>query len=190
MFRTRRLDTLVVRSYPDMSFPNALTGLSASEISWSDESTGSFTVRSHYVSVREGRVLSPIYFGDVMTLSLGIPLNQWGLPAHSYRYHTLRMAQREIEITISKIRQDFSDGILKFDQWRVLKKHWADKERALSKQLEEETQTGPQTLEEVLQSWGYTEEQAALIVSRNSDIRCENLTKSYHHLFERNVRKG
>ncbi|KAA1479904.1 hypothetical protein DENSPDRAFT_934736 [Dentipellis sp. KUC8613] len=173
MFRTRRLDTLVVRSYPDMSFPNALTGLSASEISWSDESTGSFTVRSHYVSVREG-----------------IPLNQWGLPAHSYRYHTLRMAQREIEITISKIRQDFSDGILKFDQWRVLKKHWADKERALSKQLEEETQTGPQTLEEVLQSWGYTEEQAALIVSRNSDIRCENLTKSYHHLFERNVRKG
>ncbi|KAA1479905.1 hypothetical protein DENSPDRAFT_846410, partial [Dentipellis sp. KUC8613] len=166
--------------------PNALTGLSASEISWSDESTGSFTVRSHYVSVRPGRLLSPIHFGDVMILSLGIPLNEWGLPAHSYRYHTLRMAQREIEMTISKISQDFSNGILKFDQWRVLKRHWTEKDRALSKQLADEMETGPQTLEEVLQSWGYTDEQAALIVSRNSDIRCENLAKSHHHLFKRN----
>ncbi|TFY64977.1 hypothetical protein EVG20_g5764 [Dentipellis fragilis] len=154
-----------------MSAPNTFTRSSASESSWYGESAHNSTMRSQHMLARTG-----------------MPLNEYGLPLCSYRYHMLQLEDLEIQKSISKIGQDFEDGILDFNQWRVLVRHWRDKERAIAEQMDEEMETGPQSLNEVLQSWGYTDEQATLIFRQNLDMRLENRSRSKRHLYGRNVR--
>ncbi|TFY64983.1 hypothetical protein EVG20_g5762 [Dentipellis fragilis] len=154
-----------------MSSSNVLTGSSAPQSSWPGESAHNSTVQFQHMFARPG-----------------VPLDECGFPSHSYRYHTLRLQELEIEQTIKKIGQDFDDGILDFDQWRVLDRHWTDKERAVSKQIDEEMKTGPQSLEELLQSWGYTDGQATLMVRQNLDTRLESHVRSHRHLYRRNIR--
>ncbi|KAA1476651.1 hypothetical protein DENSPDRAFT_843669 [Dentipellis sp. KUC8613] len=117
-----------------------------------------------------------------------VPLNESGLPCHSYRYHTLRLQELEIGQTIRKIGQDFDNGILDFKQWRVLDRHWKDKERAVSNQIDEEMKTGPQSTEELLQSWGYTEAQATQLLRQTFRTQGENRVRSHRRLHRRNAR--
>ncbi|KAA1476645.1 hypothetical protein DENSPDRAFT_522711 [Dentipellis sp. KUC8613] len=178
-------------SRESMSSPNTLNGPNAFKSSWPGGSAhGGSYFHSCRLSVDSYCLLISGSTACAQRISVhsGIPLNQWGLPSCSYRYHMLHLEDLEIEETIKKISQDFDKGVLDFNQWSLLVEHWRDRERAIAEKMDEETKTGPQSLNEVLQSWGYTNEQAELVFRRNLDMRLENRARSRHHLFGRNTR--
>ncbi|KAA1476654.1 hypothetical protein DENSPDRAFT_843676 [Dentipellis sp. KUC8613] len=166
-----------------------MSGTNAPQSSWSGNSVQETTELSRRIAARQGkRTVCGRLWSHVTYLGPDVPLDECGFPSHSYRYHTLRLQELDIERTIRKIGQDFDDGILDFNQWRVLDRYWIAKIDAISKQIDEEMKAGPQSLEELLQSWGYTDVQAALMIEQNLDTRLENYMRSRRHLSRRNIR--
>ncbi|KAA1476648.1 hypothetical protein DENSPDRAFT_522818 [Dentipellis sp. KUC8613] len=122
---------------------------------------------------------------------IDIPLNEYGFPSHSYRYHTLSLKEQEIEDTIKKIGQDYDDGILDFHQWRALGRYWMDKAHAISREIDEEMKAGPYSPEELLKTWGYTDEEATKMVQRwlTQSTGPRSTRNQNHFLYRRNLRE-
>ncbi|KAA1476644.1 hypothetical protein DENSPDRAFT_522689 [Dentipellis sp. KUC8613] len=147
--------------------PNAPTGSKMPQTSWLGESAHMY---SQYMSARPC-----------------IPLDINGLPSYSYRYYALRLEHQEIMKTIRANGQQLQDGSIDIFQFGALDDYWMDKARAVSEQMQEETRMGPQTPEEVLQTWGYSAEQAALMFRQILDMQLESRVRSQCHLYKRNV---
>ncbi|KAA1476658.1 hypothetical protein DENSPDRAFT_933190 [Dentipellis sp. KUC8613] len=100
------------------------------------------------------------------------------IPAHSYRFHQLKSEHDAIIEQRKAVEKRFHDGLITIYELKAQVDYWTDLLHAVSKEIQREMDTGPQTLEEVLQSWGYTSDEATHI-AQEYHMHSSNTHASY-----------
>ncbi|TFY72007.1 hypothetical protein EVG20_g989 [Dentipellis fragilis] len=118
---------------------------------------------------------------------------QYWVPAHSSRFEQLMQEHEGLLKEFDKTLQWYQDGLITTAEYRRLDEDWTSRERAKSREIDEEMNNGPQSQQDRLRSWGCTEEHVAEIDrarKHEEDVHQANRERSRGCFLRRRAAQG